>query len=37
MNHMEKKLRDVELIDSKESNEILELPDDEKIVELDEN
>jgi DNA recombination protein RmuC len=34
---MKKKLRDVELIDSKESNEILELPDDEKIVELDEN
>ena len=34
---MEKKLRDVELIDSKESNEILELSDDEKIVQLDEN
>ena len=32
---MEKKLRDVELIDSKESNEILELSNQEETIELD--
>ena len=32
---MERKLRDVEMIDSKESNKILELPEQEEIVDED--